>query len=67
MAQLPDDMMLFSSDFPHFEGFAKPREHYAAFFARHPERNRDAFMSGNALKLFERMGDPLDVGHLAPA
>ncbi len=67
MAQLPPDMMLFSSDFPHFEGFVKPREHYEAFFAQHPERGCDAFMGGNALRIFERMGDPLDTGHLTPA
>jgi hypothetical protein len=27
--ELPDDMVVFSSDFPHFEGFTDPIGHYA--------------------------------------
>lgn len=61
METLPDDMMLFSSDFPHFEGFTTPSEFYADFFAANPDLDRQAFMSGNALKVFERMGDPLEI------
>ena len=65
MEQLPDDMLMFSSDFPHFEGFSDPAGHYREFFARHADklspRRRDLFMGGNFLSAFERMGDPLIV------
>ncbi|OCC25527.1 hypothetical protein MB02_02520 [Croceicoccus estronivorus] len=61
MEQLPAEMMVFSSDFPHFEGFSTPKAHYEAFFAEHPHLTREAFMGGNTLKIFERMGDPLEV------
>jgi Predicted metal-dependent hydrolase of the TIM-barrel fold len=65
MQQLPEDMLMFSSDFPHFEGFNGPAEHYRVFFEKHADRlsaqRRDLFMGGNALAVFDRMGDPLKV------
>lgn len=59
MMDLPEDMLVFSSDFPHFEGFADPRGHYAALFNKISPRQRDLFLGGNTLALYERMGDPL--------
>jgi len=65
MEQLPEDMLMFSSDFPHFEGFGDPVGHYGAFFTRHadrlPQHRRDLFMSGNVLSIYDRMGDPLVI------
>lgn len=61
MGTLPADMMLFSSDFPHFEGFTNPKEYYEEFFAKNPQLDRAAFMGGNTLKVFERMGQPLEA------
>jgi uncharacterized protein len=59
MQQLPDDMLLFSSDFPHFEGYANPKAEYANLLAQLGETRRARFMGGATASLFERMGDPL--------
>ena len=59
MSDLPEDMLLFSSDFPHFEGFADPRGHYADLFKKIGPAQRDRFLSSNTLSIYERMGDPL--------
>ncbi len=59
MDELPEDMIVFSSDFPHFEGFANPRAHYHDLLADQPARRRDRFMGGAAAEIFARMGDPL--------
>jgi len=65
MQQLPDDMLLFSSDFPHFEGHVAPKEFYDRFFKTFAGRlrpgYRDGFMGGNAAAIYERMGDPLTL------
>lgn len=61
MADLPEDMLVFSSDFPHFEGFTDPQGHYAELFRKIGPAQRDRFLSGNTLALYERMGDPLPM------
>jgi predicted TIM-barrel fold metal-dependent hydrolase len=61
MSDLPEDMLLFSSDFPHFEGFADPQGHYAELFRKIGPAQRERFLSGNTLAIYERMGDPLPM------
>jgi predicted TIM-barrel fold metal-dependent hydrolase len=56
---LPDDMIVFSSDFPHFEGFSDPQAHYAELLASLPEARRDRFLGGSIAEVYRRMGDPL--------
>jgi predicted TIM-barrel fold metal-dependent hydrolase len=59
MDELPDDMIVFSSDFPHFEGFADPAGYYAGALAGVSQPRRDRFFGGAAAEMFKRMGDPL--------
>ena len=59
MDELPDDMVVFSSDFPHFEGFTDPAGYYADALAGVPQRKRERFFGGAAADIFKRMGDPL--------
>lgn len=59
MDELPDDMILFSSDFPHFEGFADPASHYGAALVGVSQDKKDRFFSGATAEMFRRMGDPL--------
>jgi len=59
MEELPDDMIVFSSDFPHFEGFTDPMGHYAKALAGVPETRLDRFFGGSIADVFRRMGDPL--------
>jgi predicted TIM-barrel fold metal-dependent hydrolase len=61
MDELPEDMIVFSSDFPHFEGFTDPIGHYRDLLADVPEPRRDRFLGGAAADIFKRMGDPLTV------
>lgn len=59
MDALPEDMIVFSSDFPHFEGFTDPMGHYRDLLAELPQARRDRFMGGATADIFRRMGDPL--------
>lgn len=59
MQDLPEEMLIFSSDFPHFEGFSTPKERYEEFFTQLGEARRDLFMGGATARLYERMGDPI--------
>lgn len=59
MADLPDEMLVFSSDFPHFEGFTKPTAHYDEVLAELPKDTVEAFMGGTIARTFAEMGDPL--------
>ena len=59
MEELPDDMIVFSSDFPHFEGFADPIGHYAEVLKELPPARRERFFGGAIEDAFRRMGDPL--------
>jgi predicted TIM-barrel fold metal-dependent hydrolase len=57
--ELPDDMIVFSSDFPHFEGFADPMGHYAQVLDGVPQERRERFFGGSIADVYARMGDPI--------
>jgi predicted TIM-barrel fold metal-dependent hydrolase len=59
MAQLPDDMLVFSSDFPHFEGHLAPAAHYRTQLAGFSQARRDTFYGGSMAAAYARMGDPI--------
>ncbi len=59
MEELPDEMIVFSSDFPHFEGFTEPTDHYRKLLADLPRPRVERFMGGTINAAFERMGDAL--------
>lgn len=59
MEELPDEMLVFSSDFPHFEGFTDPVGHYAELLAPLPAAKRERFLGGTINDVFRRVGDPL--------
>jgi len=59
MEELPDDMIVFSSDFPHFEGFTDPMGHYAKAPADVPEQRQGRFFGGSIADAYRRMGDPI--------
>ena len=59
MEELPEDMLVFSSDFPHFEGLTAPTDHYRKLLADLPRPRFDAFMGGTIDAAFRRMGDGL--------
>jgi uncharacterized protein len=57
--ELPDDMIVFSSDFPHFEGFTDPIGHYAKELADLLPERRERFFGGAIADVYARMGDPI--------
>ena len=59
LAELPDDMIVFSSDFPHFEGLSDPMDHYAKVLDGVPEARLDRFFGGSIADVYARMGDPI--------
>ena len=59
MRELPDDMIVFSSDFPHFEGFTDPMGHYAEALRELPADRRARFLGGSIAEVFARMQDPI--------
>jgi predicted TIM-barrel fold metal-dependent hydrolase len=59
MEELPDDMIVFSSDFPHFEGFTDPIGHYAEALKELPDARRERFFGGSMAEVYARMGDPI--------
>jgi predicted TIM-barrel fold metal-dependent hydrolase len=59
IAELPDDMIVFSSDFPHFEGFTDPIGHYAQELAELKPERREQFFGGAIADVYARMGDPI--------
>jgi len=59
MQELPDDMVVFSSDFPHFEGFTDPVGHYTQALKDLPPARRERFYGGSVADVYARMGDPL--------
>lgn len=67
MDDLPDDMIVFSSDFPHFEGFTNPRSHYQELFREVPVRLTERFFGGAMEDVFARMGDPISKPARGPA
>jgi hypothetical protein len=52
-------MIVFSSDFPHFEGFTDPIGHYAAALADLKPERRERFFGGAIADVYARMGDPI--------
>jgi predicted TIM-barrel fold metal-dependent hydrolase len=62
MGELPDDMIVFSSDFPHFEGFTDPIGHYAEALKELMPARRERFFGGSIADVYRRMGDPLAAG-----
>lgn len=59
MEDLPEEMIVFSSDFPHFEGFADPTGHYAEVLADLPREKVERFLGATIDDVYRRMGDPL--------
>lgn len=59
MEELPPEMLVFSSDFPHFEGFTDPVGHYRKLFSELPRARAEAFLGGTIASGFARMADPL--------
>ena len=59
MESLPDDMVVFSSDFPHFEGYVDPMGHYAEALKGMSEARLDRFYGDSMRDAFDRMGDPI--------
>ena len=59
MEDLPEEMLVFSSDFPHFEGFTDPTDHYRKLLADLPRERVERFMGGTINAAFARMGDAL--------
>ena len=57
--ELPEDMIVFSSDFPHFEGLSDPVAHYAKELAGLSARRRERFYGGSIADVYARMGDPI--------
>jgi predicted TIM-barrel fold metal-dependent hydrolase len=59
MEDLPEDMIVFSSDFPHFEGYTDPMGYYAdALQGLSPER-LDRFYGGAIADVYAHLGDPI--------
>jgi uncharacterized protein len=59
MEELPEEMIVFSSDFPHFEGFTDPIGHYEKILADLPRARVERFLGGTIDDVYRRMGDPL--------
>jgi predicted TIM-barrel fold metal-dependent hydrolase len=59
MSELPDEMIVFSSDFPHFEGFTDPVPYYAEALKELPAARRERFYGGSIADAYRRMGDPI--------
>lgn len=59
MSDLPENMIVFSSDFPHFEGFTEPKRHFEGELAGITPELRTKFLGGSIMEAFERMGAPL--------
>lgn len=59
MQELPDEMIVFSSDFPHFEGFTDPIGHYREALENVPSPRKAQFFAGSMVEVYARMGDPI--------
>lgn len=60
MEELPEDMIVFSSDFPHFEGFTDPKGFYGDLLKPLAAPRRDRFFGGTMQDVYKQMGDPLN-------
>ena len=61
MEQLPEDMIVFSSDFPHFEGFTDPMGFYREALQGFSAERQARFYGGATADVYARMGDPLEA------
>ena len=61
MQELPEDMLVFSSDFPHFEGFTEPLAYYEKELGELAPARIERFLGGSIADVYTRMGDPLVV------
>jgi predicted TIM-barrel fold metal-dependent hydrolase len=59
MEDLPPGMLVFSSDFPHFEGFTQPATYFAGALSGLDAAQRSAFAGGTIAEVFAGMGQPL--------
>jgi predicted TIM-barrel fold metal-dependent hydrolase len=59
LEELPDDMIVFSSDFPHFEGFSDPKAHYADALRDLSPARVERFLGRSIADAYARMGDPI--------
>jgi len=59
MELLSPDMIVFSTDFPHFEGIHDPVGYYREKLRNVPESRRERFYGGAMREVYARMGDPL--------
>ena len=59
MRDLPEEMIVFSSDFPHFEGFTDPMAYYGDALRTLSETQRTQFFGGTMADVYSQMGDPL--------
>ena len=59
MEDLPPGMLVFSSDFPHFEGFTQPASYFAGALSGLDAAQRSAFAGGSIAEVFAGMGQPL--------
>jgi len=59
MDQLPEDMVIFSSDFPHFEGIPNPSKYYREKLANLSPTRRDRFYGASIAEVYSRMRDPI--------
>jgi uncharacterized protein len=53
------ELMVFSSDYPHFEGSGSPLDHYRRELVGLPPEVRESFLSGSIAECYARMGDPI--------
>ncbi len=61
MEDIPEDMLVFSSDFPHFEGFTDPAGHCTSLLSHMSEKRRRAFVGATMANVFAAMGHPLTI------
>jgi predicted TIM-barrel fold metal-dependent hydrolase len=60
LEKLPE-CVVFSSDYPHFEGSPEPTAFYNGHLAGVSPQLRDAFMFSTMADVYKLMGDPLPV------
>lgn len=59
MRELPDDVIVFSSDFPHFEGYTDPMGVYRSQLGEFTPERLAKFYGGSMAEVYARMGDPI--------
>jgi predicted TIM-barrel fold metal-dependent hydrolase len=59
MRELPDDVIVFSSDFPHFEGYTDPMGTYREQLVEFSPERLERFYGGSMADVYARMGDSI--------